>query len=109
MKARKGHRTELGPYFSEGARLAWLALDKRGWSQADLQRRLKGRARPDGTSLPLRPGVVSRWLYGDRRPSTDALVQLEHVLGVPVTAWLRPPLRKFSPPHAEAKRTGTDG
>jgi transcriptional regulator with XRE-family HTH domain len=99
-------RTEVGPAFNEGARLLWKALAEKGWSQADLRRRLRVR-RPDGSLAVLATGIVTHWLYGDRRPDIEILVQIEDLLGVPATAWARPPKGRFVPPAL--KRTGTDG
>lgn len=85
----------------------WVALAKLGWSQTDLQRRMVGRRRVDGSVEPLTSGLISRWMHGERMPSGEMMVQLERILRVPFTAWTRPPARRFIPPGAS--RTGTDG
>lgn len=84
-------RTTLGKHFSEGARLAWLALAERGWCANDLREQMKGR-----DDAPLGVGVVDGFLYGDGSLTLRSAVQVEDLLGVPVRAWLKPPTRAFS-------------
>lgn len=69
-------RPGKGKYFSEGARLMWLALESKGWSQTELAGRL-------GTST----GQVSQWLYGGRRASLKWAVAIRDVLDIPLAAW----------------------
>jgi len=51
----------------------WLAneIDKRDWQQADLVERLK-----------VKPGVVSSWINGKRRPTYDNCIRIARALGV---------------------------
>lgn len=116
MANRRSVRTELGAQFNEGARLLWKALAAREWSQGELQKRLTATRPLDGSKpRPLATGIVSRWLYGDRKPDIEHLVQIEKlflddkgVSEVPVNTWAKPASRPFVPPAARA-RTGTDG
>ncbi len=89
-------RTTLGKQFSEGARLAWLALAKRGWTASDLRERMTGTS---GEILGV--GVADRMLYGDSLPSLLSATQIEKLLGVPSAAWTRPPSRSFVLPAAK--------
>ena len=86
-------RTTLGEQFNEGARLLWLALDERGWSQGDLRRKLTSK-----DDKMLRPGAISRWLFGDHRPSLPLAIQLRDLIGIPVEAWNEEPSQSFTPP-----------
>lgn len=52
------------------------ALEDREWTQARL-----------GEEIHVSPGVVSRWLSGERTPSLEMAVRLETALGIPVEAW----------------------
>jgi transcriptional regulator with XRE-family HTH domain len=89
-------RLELGDQFNEGARLLWLALKEREWSQWELRKHLTGR-----DDEPLSPGVVSRWLYGDRRPSLRMAIQIRDLLEVPIEAWHADATEVFTPPAGE--------
>jgi transcriptional regulator with XRE-family HTH domain len=52
------------------------ALEDRGWTRAELARRL-------GTT----PSAVTHWLCGRRVPSLESALRLRDIIGVPVTAW----------------------
>ena len=80
-------RTHLGEQFSEGARLLWLAMEERGWSQAQLAK-----------SIAAQPGVVPRWLYGDRKPSWDWAATLRDSFGISLDAWTVAPTQPFRLP-----------
>lgn len=82
-------RTTLGPRFSEGARLLWDAMSRLSLSQWGLTRLL-------GT----KPGVVSRWLYGDTRPGWDWANKILSACDVPLDAWTKPSSVRFVPPAA---------
>lgn len=88
-------RTRLGPVFSEGARLAWLALASRGWSPADLA----GKLRTD-EDRPVERGTVHGWLYGDRSPTIFYLAQIETLLGIASALWAQEPSVEFAFPEA---------
>lgn len=49
---------------------------------------------------PLSNGQVGSWLYGDTRPGLASAMQLLDVLGIPLSAWTRPPSRDFVLPAA---------
>ncbi len=77
----------------------WLKhqLDRREWSQADLAKRMH-----------VTNGMVSRWVRGERVPSTDSIDRLADVLMVDVDQLLtlaghRPPVFEIDPNSAEAK------
>lgn len=54
------------------------AIDKRGWSQNELARKLK-----------VRSGVVSRWCTGLRTPSLRFALAIEKMFPeVPASSWL---------------------
>lgn len=90
----KQFRTNFGPRFSEGARLAWLGMQRRGWSQSVLQEKLHCTG-----------GLVTRWLYGDRVPSVRWATEIERLLGVRVAKWAEPASVAFVlPAVAESAR-----
>jgi ribosome-binding protein aMBF1 (putative translation factor) len=100
---RRLSRPERGKYFSEGARLMWLAIDRLGWSQTELAAKL-------GTSS----GQVSQWLYGGRRASLKWAVTIRDVLDIPLASWNQSPPEGYSLPVAspratESGRTLVDG
>ena len=80
-------RTRLGPKFSEGSRLLWLACIKHGWGQRDLREFL-------GCST----GTVSRYLWGDRAADRAAAEKMRDKFGIPTPAWDQPPKKPFTPP-----------
>lgn len=92
-------RTELGPKFSEGARLLWVEMDKRDWSGFRL-----------GNELGLASGQVVRYLYGDRVPVLELAMKIKDVLGIEPESFTHPPSTLFVPPAAreELAPTGTD-
>ena len=83
---------ELGPHFSEGARLLWLLMERQGWTQSELRRRLCAHL-----------GEVTRILYGDRFPRLAVAAEAER-LGVHVAAWQQKPRLRFVPPAARRSR-----
>jgi hypothetical protein len=85
------YRLRLGRRFNEGARLTWLALQRLGWSQADLRRKVK-----------THPGELPKVLYGDRLPTLQLAADLQDLLQVPVKAWSQPPTEAFVPPARAA-------
>lgn len=86
----KNYRRHLGPKFSEGARLTWLALASRGLSIS------RGAA-----LLGWHRGNLARAIYGDSLPGVELLVSLEKALGVSVSAWAQEPTETFVPPALE--------
>lgn len=97
----KLHRTNKGPRFNEGARLAWLALGRKKWTQARLRE-----------ELGCADGLIARWLYGDRVPSAKWAAMIERVLGIRSSKWAESASQSFLLPAANdtdcLKRTGTD-
>ena len=97
-------RTHLGSQFSEGARLLWVAMESRGWSQGQLTK-----------AVAARPGVVPRWLYGDTKPSWDWAKKISGLFGIALEAWTLEPTAPFVPPAAREEpspklpSSGTDG
>lgn len=89
-------RTELGESFSEGARLLWLAMQERGWSQGQLTK-----------ALEAKPGMVSRWLYGDTKPGWDWAEKIREVVGIAFDAWAMKPTASFVPPAARESGDAT--
>lgn len=87
MGATTNHRTTLGEHFSEGARLLW-GLVREYPSIAAFQR-----------EHGFHNGEVARLLYGDLRPNIDRAVKLQ-ALGIPPSAWLQKPTKRFTPPAA---------
>jgi len=98
----RNHRREMGPRFSEGARLLWQAAVFR-----DRLTMRQIRDRLGGTS------DVPRWLYGDRVPVLRALMRIHKLWKIPVTAWAEPPKKPFVPPALREEyardATGTEG
>lgn len=88
-------RTELGPHFSEGARLLWVFMESRGMSQGALMRLLGTKA-----------GVIPRWLYGVTRPGLDWAMKVRDALGIAPEEWTRDPTAPFVPPAARADESG---
>ena len=95
-QARRLTRTTLGPSFSEGARLLWGVLLRRGLSQVDLAAMLR-----DPNGVPVKQSTVNRWLYGERRPSLGIVVQFADLFRIPARAWSLKPSRRFVLPAAK--------
>lgn len=94
------HRRHVADRFSEGARLLWAVLDKRGWTQQQL-----------ATHLEASKGTLSNWLYGTRLPGLQARMTIQLKLRIGWKSWDQPPTVTFVPPGAAAdlQATGTDG
>ncbi len=98
MLAKPLHRRHLGENFSEGARRLWAVVDNREITQAGLT-----------AALGARPGVVSRWLYGDRRPSIEWAAKIERLFRIPARLWAEPATEAFEPPGLHRQDpTGTE-
>ena len=82
-------RTHLGPLFSEGARLLWMAMGTKRVSAEDVRRDVEASS-----------GAVAKWLYGDKRPGISYAQRLEQSFGVPMVAWTQQPTVTFVPPAA---------
>ena len=95
-----GARYGLGKFFSEGARQVWVQLELRSWRPADLRLALDG-----ALGRKLSSGVLSRWMYGECRPSLRFGLLLQDILGVEPRLWNQVPAEPFEPPAlAEARR-----
>lgn len=81
----------LGPHFSEGARLLWLSMEHRDYTQEDL-RQLIGKSK----------GVIGRWLRGDQRPDGESRGLLFELLKIKPQAWDSVPQKAFSIERGEA-------
>ena len=84
-------RRTVGTHFSEGARQTWAAIDRKGWSHAQL-------AEAIGKSQSL----VHRWLYGDALPDLLSVIKIEKLLRVRCLLWAMPAKNHFIPPAARA-------
>lgn len=85
-------REDLGRYFTEGSRRLWLALQERGWTQAQARRELGAYA-----------GEIHHVLYGDQRPNLAMTFRMRDVLGIDPEAWTKSPAERFVPPAREAR------
>lgn len=82
---------ELGPKFSEGARLLWLELLKTKYSIREAEREW-GMSR----------GLLHRLLYGHQRAGRVVALRLFGMFSIPVETWDRTPIREFVPPARSA-------
>lgn len=85
----KLNRTELGPLFSEGARLLWLAIQREGLLSA-----------PAAAEVGADSSLFHRWLYGERKPGRTHGNALSERFGVPSDSWDMEPSEPFAPPAA---------
>lgn len=76
---------ELGPYVSEGSRLLWLAVRRRGLTLDALH-----------SALGVGQGVLGRWLRGQRRPGGRGRAILHAEFRISPSAWDEPPRKPFS-------------
>lgn len=84
----------VGPKWSEGSRLFWLALADRGWTPARCSREI-GKEK----------SAVTRWMKGQRRPEGANRTLLREWFGIPSDSWDLRPTQELS----FSARTGTDG
>lgn len=85
----KPNRTDLGPHFSEGARLLWLAIQRESLPSA--------RA---ADSIDADASLFHRWLYGERKPGRAHGSALAERFGISLDQWDTEPTEPFSPPGA---------
>jgi hypothetical protein len=90
LASKKRTRLEKGKLFSEGCRLLWLALRKRGVNVA--QARIAVGCKYEGT--------LDRVLYGDRKPGLQLVLAIQKQFEVPAAAWTIPPKKSFELPEA---------
>lgn len=88
-------RTHLGAHPNEGARQAWLAMERLGLDQAGLRAKVKRELGKEMAS-----GLLVKVLYCDRRPGVEWSEVFRAVLGVEPMAWYRSPEEPFEPPAA---------
>ncbi len=93
--ARMGiqHRCHLGKFFSEGSRQIWLQLP-----------RAKLRVEEFTVRAGWARGVLSKVMYGDKRPNLRQGIDLSTILGIDPTAFEHPPKRAFVLPAARLKK-----
>ena len=84
---------DLGPKFSEGARLLWLRSRNLGHSPETIRQ-----------VIGCTNGVVNRWLYGERGIELALAVRVEDAYGIPVRAWLMKPTKPFRLPCSERSK-----
>lgn len=89
------HRTRLGKKFSEGARRLWLLLAERQWSPMDLANAITAASEPKKAN---RSALVSRWLYGERRPGLEYALLIQRLFGIDPALWRESPAEPFTPP-----------
>lgn len=73
--------------------MLWLALDSRGWSQADARRELAAHL-----------GEIHRLLYGDILPRLALANRIKAALQIGTEMWSELPRAKFVPPAARRPR-----
>lgn len=90
---RRKYRTHLGPKFSEGARLLWVALGNTPRGEFE-------------SALGWAPGMLSNLLYGERGAGRRTATLLLERHGIPLDAWDRPPSVEFVPPALREAEEG---
>ncbi len=85
----RSHRKELGKFFSEGARLMWLAIEREGVSMNQV-----------GKDFGMHAGEIPRVLYGERKANGLVLENALARWGIPLAAWRQKPIEEFVPPAA---------
>lgn len=85
--AHSTSRVALGPLFSEAARRLWIVT-------------LRDGQLPTARRLEVSPSNLSRWLYGDRLPRTEAAVKIQKRLRINAALWSEKPREAFVPPPA---------
>lgn len=93
MEPTPHRRSKLGPYFSEGARLLWLAMLERELWMGELRRMLSAHT-----------GEVPRVLYGARKANVRFVAKASEVFGIDPASWLEETREDFRPPWAPPKR-----
>lgn len=95
--AHRLQRRTLGEKFSEGARQAWIAIEREA---------KKAETPIDHSALARRLGcakaTLHRILYGDAKPDAERLVAFERIYGVRCRLWYEPAKNHFVPPAARA-------
>lgn len=84
----------LGKHFSEGTRRLWLVKIAQQLTQSEMARRWFGGQQ----------SLVSKILWGRRRPTLEQVVGIEGSLGISASLWTKPPIEEFTPPAIEEAR-----
>lgn len=90
-------RRHLGDKFNEGARLLWVRMTAKRWTQADVIRRIRETTGRNAS------GPLSRFLYGESLPSLEWAIAIEDAVGIKVRSWTQAPTAPFVPPAVEAE------
>lgn len=92
-------KARLGRHFTEGARQLWLVVLGKNWSQRELARQV---AEASGKKTKHnRSALMSRWLYGERKPTLHYVLILQELLNIDPALWEKPPVEPFTPPGAQ--------
>jgi plasmid maintenance system antidote protein VapI len=86
-------RLTIGPHFSEGTRLLWEEIEKRGGNVSTVRK-----------ILDMPRDRMSRLLYGDRRVTFDQSQKCMSLLGIPTDSWWEKPKSKFELPAVRRVR-----
>lgn len=92
---RPAFRHEIGKHPNEGARLLWLAMNRRKMSPNEAAGR-----------LDINSGLLYRWLFCDGKPGRALAERVRKLFQIPLRAWDEPPSTEFD---LAKLRTGTDG
>ncbi len=76
-----GPRTKMGARFSEGAHLLSVVFEASGISQ-----------RQFGELIGADASMISRWMYGDSKPSVEWATVIQARLGIPIATWSAAPV-----------------
>ena len=88
---RQLSRTGLGPHFSEGNRLLWVATRKRKIGHTQL-----------AEMLGIKQNTAHRYMYGDRKLPLDLMLRVQKLFpSVRLPTFAVPPTRPFAPPGLE--------
>lgn len=87
------HKTTLGKHFNEGARLLWATMATRSLSPINVAKMLN-----ESRDIS---NLVSRWLYGERRPCLQSAARIQAVFGINASAWVMAPTCAFVLPTIE--------
>lgn len=83
----RNYRRKLGKRFSEGARLLWVEIERRGLGRG-----------PAADLIGWSRGSLTRLLYGDSKPNVDTAALILQQFGIPISSWAESPTVEFVPP-----------
>lgn len=84
---RRHYRKDLGPKFSEGSRLLWVAMGSTPRTEFE-------------KSLEWASGKLANLLYGERGAGRATATLLLERFGIPLASWDQAPTEAFVPPAA---------